>query len=265
MTKARWLAATIVLLSVPAKPARCAEPHPADVTLTFVGDIMLDDGPGHLITNNGDPFAHVTDILLGSDMTVGNLECAITRKGHAEDKTYTFKGPQASLGLLKKYTVLSLANNHSADWGTAGFADELQLLRELQIAWVGGGRNEREERQPFIFDVKGQRIAILAYNEYPPKSFAATATKPGTAWLVEKSIVDDIRSTRTKSKPDWLFLYLHWGEKLEAQPTADQVSLAHRLLDAHPTRARRSGDPTSLRDVLAGTAPANRSTHELRA
>ena len=29
-----------------------------------------------------------------------------------------------------------------------------------------------------------------------------------------------------------MFLYLHWGEELEPQPTADQVSLAHRLLDA---------------------------------
>ena len=125
------LALTLGLLSFPARSARCANHHTGDVTLTFVGDIMLDGGPGHLIGNNGDPFAHTAEILLGSDMTVGNLECAITRKGHAEDKTYTFKGPQASLAVLKKYfTVLSLANNHSGDWGTAGFADELQLLRE---------------------------------------------------------------------------------------------------------------------------------------
>lgn len=233
MFKARFLAALTAVLLLPAKPALCAARGTPDVTLTFVGDIMLDGGPGHLVSNDGDPFAHVTEILLESDMTVGNLECAITRKGHAEDKTYTFKGPLESLGLLRKYfTVLSLANNHSGDWGTAGFADELTLLSEERIAWVGGGRNEREARRPFVADVKGQRIAILAYNDYPPKSFAATTTKPGTAWLVEKSILDDIRAARVNSKANWVFLFLHWGEELEPRPTAEQVALAHRLLDA---------------------------------
>lgn len=231
MTKTYLLA--ILFVALPARHATCTEAQSSTVTLTFVGDIMLDGGPGHLVSNDGDPFAHVAGILLDSDMTVGNLECAITRKGHAQDKTYTFKGPLAALGLLKKYfTVVSLANNHSADWGTAGFSDELVLLRQHQIAWVGGGNTEREARQPFVFETKGQRIAILAYNDYPPRSFAATSTKPGTAWLAEKAIVEDLRATRTKIRPDWVFLFLHWGEELEPQPTADQVALAHRLLDA---------------------------------
>lgn len=76
MTKVRLLALTIGLLTLPARPAPCADQHAREVTLTFVGDIMLDGGPGHLITNDGDPFAHVTEILLSSDMTVGNLEYA---------------------------------------------------------------------------------------------------------------------------------------------------------------------------------------------
>ena len=49
-----------------------AEIHP--VSILFVGDIMLDGGPGHLVTSGGDPFAQVAPWLLDSDLTIGNLE-----------------------------------------------------------------------------------------------------------------------------------------------------------------------------------------------
>jgi poly-gamma-glutamate capsule biosynthesis protein CapA/YwtB (metallophosphatase superfamily) len=201
--------------------------------ISFVGDIMLDGGPGHLVTNSVDPFAHVAPWLLGSDVTVGNLECAITRQGHAEDKPYTFKGPIASLPILKRYfSALSLANNHAADWGTAGFVDELALLRDNRIAFFGGGTNEVEARRPLVMSVNGRRIALLGYNEFPPKSFAATRKKAGTAWLIESNIVADIRQVRTMQSPDLVLLYLHWGEELEPLPTKAQEELARRLIDA---------------------------------
>lgn len=194
---------------------------------------MLDGGPGHLITNRGDPFAHVAPILLNADLTIGNLECAITRKGHAQDKTYTFKGPQEALPLIKKYfSAVSLANNHAGDWGPQGFADELTLLSERQIAWFGGGRDEREAHRPYVATVRGQTVAILGYNDYPPKSFAATPNRPGTAWFVERTVKSDIAATRAQTHADWIVLYLHWGEELENTPTTEQVALARRLIDA---------------------------------
>lgn len=228
----RWSALFLFFFLAPIT-AQVNEDPSSPVTVTFVGDIMLDNGPGHIITNHGDPFANVAPILLHSDISVGNLECAITRAGHAQDKTYTFKGPAASLPLLKKYfTTVSLANNHSGDWGTRGFADELAWLKEQGIAWFGGGINKREARRPFVIDVHGQRIALLGYNNYPPKSFAATGHKPGTAWLIEQEIIADILTTRRETKADWIFLYLHWGEELEDNPTQEQIQLAHRLIDA---------------------------------
>jgi poly-gamma-glutamate synthesis protein (capsule biosynthesis protein) len=201
--------------------------------LTFVGDIMLDGGPGHLVTNGIDPFADVSTYLTDSDLTIGNLECAITRKGHAQDKPYTFKGPRQSLPFLKKYfSAVSLANNHAADWGAAGFGDELTLLSETGLPWFGGGATEPKARAPLVLEVKGRKVALLGYNEFPPRSFAATSTKPGTAWLIEKNVVADIRRTRNEHSPNLVILYLHWGEELEPLPRDDQVALAHRLIDA---------------------------------
>jgi hypothetical protein len=188
-------------------------------SIVFVGDIMLDGGPGHIVTNGGDPFAAVAPILRDADLTVGNLECAITRDGHAVDKPYTFKGTRKALPLLKKYfSAVSLANNHSGDWGRRGFADELTLLKETGLPWFGGGANEQEAHQPLVLTANGRRVALLGYNDFPPRSFAARRNSPGTAWLVEKDAVRDIQQARQQA--DIVILFLHWGEELEDHAAA---------------------------------------------
>jgi len=223
--------ATAVSLLLWTGPACFAAEPAAPVRIVFVGDIMLDGGPGHIVTNGGDPFAAVAPVLCDADLTVGNLECAITREGHAVDKPYTFKGTKSALPLLKKYfSAVSLANNHSGDWGRRGFADELTLLKEMGLPWFGGGANQREAHRPLVLTANGRRVALLGYNDFPPRSFAARRNAPGTAWLVEKDVVRDIRAARQQA--DTVILFLHWGEELEETPLPAQQALAHRLIDA---------------------------------
>ena len=212
------------LLSVPARAAD-------DVSLIFVGDIMLDGGPGHVVTTGGDPFAPVASVLQDADLTIGNLECAIVKQGHAEDKAYTFRGPTRSLPLLKKYfSAVSLANNHSGDWGKKGFASELELLHETGLPFFGGGANRHEAREPLLLSVRGKRVALLGYNDFPPARFAAGPSTPGTAWLVPDEVVHDIKSVRAKA--DLVLLFLHWGEDLDEVESPEQREMAHRFIDA---------------------------------
>jgi poly-gamma-glutamate synthesis protein (capsule biosynthesis protein) len=223
-------AAAVSLLLWTAPLCFAAEPL-APLRIVFAGDIMLDGGPGHIVTNGGDPFAAVAPLLRDADLTVGNLECAVTRDGHAVDKPYTFKGPKSALPLLKKYfSAVSLANNHSGDWGKRGFADELTLLQEAGLPWFGGGANEREAHRPLVLTANGRRVAFLGYNDFPPRSFAAKRNAPGTAWLVEKDVLRDIQTA--KHQADTVLLFLHWGEELEEAPLPEQQALARRLIDA---------------------------------
>jgi poly-gamma-glutamate capsule biosynthesis protein CapA/YwtB (metallophosphatase superfamily) len=201
------------------------------VSVLFVGDVMLDGGPGHIVTNGGDPFADVASVLGSADLTIANLECAIVKTGHAVDKPYTFRGPQQALPLLKRYfSAVSLANNHSGDWGKKGFSSELELLNESELPYFGGGANLRTAHQPVVLTAKGRRIALLGYNDFPPRAFAAGPSSPGTAWLVEKDVVRDLKDARAQA--DIVLLFLHWGEELEPQETPEQQALAHRLIDA---------------------------------
>jgi poly-gamma-glutamate capsule biosynthesis protein CapA/YwtB (metallophosphatase superfamily) len=215
-------------LALASSPVRAED---GAVRVVFAGDIMLDGGPGHVVTLGRDPFANVATALKDADLTVGNLECAIVKNGHAVDKPYTFRGPERALPLLKKYfSAVSLANNHSGDWGKAGFATELELLRDKQLPYFGGGANTKEAHAPLVLLANGKRVAFLGYNDFPPRSFAAGPTSPGTAWLVQEDVVRDIKLAR--SKADIVLIFLHWGEDLEPAIAPEQRTMAHDFIDA---------------------------------
>jgi poly-gamma-glutamate capsule biosynthesis protein CapA/YwtB (metallophosphatase superfamily) len=221
----------LLVLAVVAVLSGRALADDGTVRIVFAGDIMLDGGPGHIVTLGGDPFANVATVLQDADLTIGNLECAIVKDGHAEDKPFTFRGPQKALPLLKKYfSAVSLANNHSGDWGKHGFLTELELLRETGIPYFGGGANAGEAHRPLVLTAAGRRVALLGYNDFPPRRFAAGPSTPGTAWLIEKDAVRDIEQARKLA--DFVVLFVHWGEDLEPTVTAQQKALAHALIDA---------------------------------
>lgn len=223
--------ACLGLLLVAALTSRGARAEEATVRVVFVGDIMLDGGPGHLVTIGRDPFADVAPILRDADLTIGNLECAIVKHGRAVDKPFTFRGPAGALPLLKQhFSAVSLANNHSGDWGKAGFLTELDLLKETGLPYFGGGATVKEARTPLVMTVKGKRVAFLGYNDFPPRTFAAGPTTPGTAWLVKADVVQDIK--RARSQADIVLVFLHWGEDLEPAIAPEQRDMAHAFIDA---------------------------------
>ncbi len=218
------------LLGLLALAPLSAQAEPLSVT--FVGDVMLDGGPGHVITSGGDPFEPTAN-LLAADLTIGNLECAIVEDGERQDKPFTFRASQSALPVLAKYfSAVSLANNHSGDWGKVGFVSELSLLRQAHVPWFGGGRNAKEARTPLRLTARGRRVALLGYNDFPPHSFAAGPNYAGTAWLVEKDVVRDLQRLRTEHSADIVLLYLHWGEEFDERPSAEQQRLARVFIDA---------------------------------
>ena len=223
------LSSTILALALfAAWPARAEE---ETVRVVFAGDIMLDGGPGHIVTTGGDPFSSVSAALSDADLTVGNLECAIVKKGYPEEKSYAFRGPEAAVPLLKRhFSAISLANNHSGDWGRKGFATGLELLREHQLPYFGGGMNAQEAHQPLVLAAAGRRVAFLGYNDFPPRSFAAGPSTPGITWLVDKDIVRDLK--RARAEADVVLLYLHWGRELRPAAEPEQKRLARLFIDA---------------------------------
>jgi poly-gamma-glutamate capsule biosynthesis protein CapA/YwtB (metallophosphatase superfamily) len=215
-----------------ASPA--AEPQSdGQAHLVFVGDVMLDDGPGREIARGVDPLADFADLLTEADFTVGNLECVLATAGTKVEKPFNFRADPRCLPLLVRYfDAVSVANNHSGDFGPEALVEQCQRLEQAGLRYFGGGRNEADAHRPLVVEVRGLRIALLGYNEFKPRSFEATPSRAGVAWSVDAQVLDDLRLARSRYAADIVIPYMHWGSEGEPQPNERQRTLARAMIDA---------------------------------
>ena len=209
--------------------AASAEP----VSLVFVGDVMLDAGPGRTIAAGGDPLVLFDRVLRDADFTIGNLECPIATTGRVlGNKLWTFRADPRVLGVLtERFDALAVSNNHSGDYGREAFVETLAHLKSAGIRPFGGGANLTEAHAPLWIERKGLRIAVLGYNEFKPRSFEAGATWPGVAWSEDSQVVADIQAAR-KAGAHIVVPFMHWGWEREPHPGPRQRELARRMIDA---------------------------------
>lgn len=206
------------------------------ISILFVGDIMLDGGPGHALMSGTDPFEKCAELLQSTDLTIGNLECVVGREGKMILKAYSFRAAKGSTLFLKKYfDALSLANNHTFDFGPEGITSSLDVLEKDAIRYFGAGKNISEARKPLILECKGKRIGLLGYNDFRSKEYAATGTTAGNVPLNATEAVNDIRQAKNRYQCDIIIPYLHWGDEMEPHPLPEQTKLARQLVDAGAT------------------------------
>jgi poly-gamma-glutamate capsule biosynthesis protein CapA/YwtB (metallophosphatase superfamily) len=137
------------------------------------------------------------------------------------------------LPVLKRHLdVVSVANNHVGDFGRDAFTEMLGHLDASGIPRVGGGRNLAEAHRPLVIEKHGLRIALLAYDEFFPRSFEAGPDRPGSAWSDDEQVADDIRRARTEHRADLVIPFMHWGSEGEPVANARQRQLARRMIDA---------------------------------
>lgn len=222
---------TAVVLTLMATAAFARGPA---VDVTFVGDVLVAETPDELIERGVDPLAGVSRYLGPRRLRIANLECVIATTGTAEIKPFTFRAHPRTIPWLAKYfDGVSLANNHSGDFGKAAFAENLDLLDAAKLPYFGGGRDLAAAHRPWIVERDGLRIALLGYVEFKPRSFEASATRPGVAWSGEdEQVLRDIRDAREKHHADIVIPFLHWGWEDEGAPSERQRVFARAMIDA---------------------------------
>ncbi len=199
--------------------------------LAFAGDIMLDELPGAAIARGVDPFAEFADVFAKADIPIGNLECVVATTGEAYDKPYVFRASPKVLPVVRKHLpFVSLANNHTGDYGHDAFLEQLDLLRQHGIQYFGGGKNCVEARRPLLIERHGMRIALLGYNDFKPRAFEAGPTWPGVAWSVDAQVVADIQAARKQHHADIVIPFIHWGWEYEEE-NERQKELARLMID----------------------------------
>jgi len=207
-----------------------------------VGDLMLGRSVGDRIQSQGaaSVFSGVATKLLQADLLAANLECVISDQGTPQFKAYNFQAPPAAIDALTSagFDVLSLANNHSMDYGLDGLADMLARLREAGLNTVGAGADAEAAEAPVILERNGVHVAFLSYVNVPVESrtafdthnWAAAVEKPGVAWGEPGTIAKDVAAAKTVA--DVVVVMLHSGLENNFAVNAIQRSLAHAAIDA---------------------------------
>ncbi len=209
------------------------------VTFAFGGDVNFEGTPGALLADDPDAlFAEVADAL-AADVTMVNLETAVTERGEAVPKEFNFRAPAAAFAALRSggVDVVTLANNHGMDFGEEGLIDTLAAAQEptTGLPLVGAGHDEAEAYTPFRLRVRGQRISIFGASRVTDGHLVGpwTATEDGPGLAVAEDptrLLEAVRAER--SEADTLVVYLHWGRERVGCPVADQPEIADELIEA---------------------------------
>ena len=204
------------------------------VNIIFNGDIMLHSDYIRIAMEKGPSFVFekISPLLKDADLRIGNLETVLSGKGDPKYNKLCLRGDESYIRTLKDtgFDVVSLANNHSFDYGLDAYYDSLLRIRETGIDVVGAGRNLGESRKMLFLTINGIRLGVLAYSSRTTNGHNyADDDTPGVAPLEKEYITEDIR--KYKNDVDHLILLLHWGIEYSPYPAPDQLSLAHRFID----------------------------------
>lgn len=140
-----------------------------EISIIAVGDIMLGSSfPSQTNLPNKNILEHVKDILIDADITVGNLEGTLF-DGYAQPKKcsnpnicFAFKTPASYGKYLKNagFDYLSIANNHSNDFGETGIIKTAQNLDKFNIKYAG----IKDKFEYSILEKKGIKFGFISFS-----------------------------------------------------------------------------------------------------
>jgi len=210
-----------------------------ELVLSFAGDMMFDKSVAGFIKSKGGDyvFQGYEKYLKSSDAVFGNLETALSSGGKPIlDKEHTFRSDPQLADFMRKYnfTAMSLANNHSLDYGRPAFVDSMRHLKDKGICYGGGGHNKKEAIDGVVFKRKGLDIGFIAFTGVVPSvDWYATEKRPGIigAYKVHEAEVLSAVSS-LDSRCDILVVSVHWGKEGSTAVRKQEAELAHKLVDA---------------------------------
>jgi poly-gamma-glutamate synthesis protein (capsule biosynthesis protein) len=176
--------------------------------------------------------------LSAADLTMVNLETAITTGGTQQGKEFTFRAPPSALTALRDggVDVATMANNHGADYGAPGLADTVAAIAASGFPVIGIGPNAAVAYAPWRTTVRGVPIAVFAASQVQDETlanFTAGPSSAGIASAFSPTLIAGVKAA--KAAGDLVIVYLHWGTEYTTCPNANQRSIAAQLTAAGAT------------------------------
>ena len=208
--------------------AQPIEEEPADVwpktfTVTLAGDTTLgstddlrkrDDCFERVAEEKGYGwfFSGLTDLFATDDMTLVNFEGTLTEETQKKKKKFNFKGPAEYTDILTLGSVeaVTVANNHTLDYGTQGRDDTIANLENAGITVSGNGTLG-------VFEKNGVKVGMTGYC-FPYKDG-------------KKDISKDVKALREMGC-QIVIASFHWGSEYREDFTGEQRSIGRAAIKA---------------------------------
>ena len=225
--------ALAVLLAAGA-PTSALEPEETEapeetaftIDLSIVGDCMLATYMGQYYKGSFSWYAankepsyfleKVSGVFQADDFTIANLENVLTDRKLKEiekqgERVFWFKGPASNANILTSGGVeaVSLANNHTGDYGAAGRKD---TIAAVEAAGLDYGSNDRT----FFLEKNGFKIAVICHG----------------LWNEGQASQIIARLRKASEMSDYQIVFYHGGKEGIHLPEEWKMRASRKLVDA---------------------------------
>lgn len=233
----------VLAVLVPSRPELFFSGHSSafglfeskEVSMVFVGDVMLSRDIGKLIQENNTyfPFMYVKDYISSFDISFANFENPVSTLGKNVGSIYSFRAhPDALVGLRDaSFDVVSFANNHVFDYGPTAFSDSIVQLEKVGIRISGAGNTKEEAHRGAMVNKNGIKVVFLSYSQFSSATQQSGDNGYAVAGINPEEIVQDISKAR-ESGADFVVASFHWGEEYQTKHNSFQERIAHVAVDA---------------------------------
>lgn len=237
-----FLGITALLVNHPAS----AQDADDEVTIVLVGDVGLNrnDQPVEASGVRRGSFyswEETTSLIaddINGDLNFMNAETVVTDRNDLRRDTKGQRGPfnfrthpnGISHLVSRGFNVMSLANNHSMDYGVAGLEETLKhvgkLEKQSRVVAAGLGMNRDAAARPEQISVKGAQVAFGAIG-IVTNNLERHRAGPGKPGQIAYRFDDDfavVRERLTATPADYRILSIHYGVEGQVRTDAKQIA-----------------------------------------
>lgn len=224
--------------TTPEPTSTAPSEQPTVTRLLVVGDIML--GRRVAVPERPvSPLRFMADRIASADIAVGNLESTLSADGPPQQGGDSFAAPPGTLQGLERlgFDAMSLANNHTGDFGVPAMLTSIEEFESSEIAAFGAGQNRAAASRPAILEHDGVRFGFVGFNAIgetpratPDSPGALSVRMPPRTGPLNRGDLDHVLDVtrRLAQRVDVVIALPHWGTQYThvAEPVQSQVGKA---------------------------------------
>ena len=178
------------------------------------------------------PGEKIADILKNADIIHTSNEISFKEDCKAGQGGTTFCSKPGYIELLKYVGInlVELTGNHLNDYGSSFLDDTIKMYDTLGWKYFGGGSSLALSRNPALYEINGNKIAFLGFNQFGPEYDWATRTSAGSAPPDSHYYINKVKSLKEEGYS--VIFTFQYEESYNYFPLDSQVEDFRMIRDA---------------------------------